>query len=263
MRGKALEVESVVPEPNVQIQSESDLVLLIEQPEWKIILIDLVEKERMNPWNIDIVHLADLYLKKIQSLQGNDLRLPANAMLASAILLKFKARALRISSIEEDREPVTATISEMQFLGGVMPELLNPRMVRQGMVSLDELVAEIEGIMAQSRARELKREASRLNFNIPWAPDNIEERMSAVLERVHAQADSTGLALFSTLVKGLDSNGVVDTFIPLLFLANEEKISLWQEEFFKEIFIALRGEDGSVHPSVPQDALEFEEAVSG
>ena len=44
------------------------LVDLIDQPAWKTILIELVKGNKMDPWNIAVVALADLYWKKIQLL---------------------------------------------------------------------------------------------------------------------------------------------------------------------------------------------------
>src|SRR3989338_1400050 len=79
-----------------------NLVDLIDQPAWKTILIELVKSEKMDPWNIDIIELSGKYLQKISELGGTDLRIPANAILASAILLKFKSRILSIKPLDEE-----------------------------------------------------------------------------------------------------------------------------------------------------------------
>src|SRR3989338_6587440 len=59
------------------------LVDLIDQPAWKTILLDIVKAEKMDPWNIDVIRLADLYLSKINLLERSNLRVPANAILRS------------------------------------------------------------------------------------------------------------------------------------------------------------------------------------
>ena len=81
---------------------DTNLVTLIDVPEWKTILLDLVSSEKMDPWNIDIVDLSEKYLKKINSMEQTDLRVPANAILASAILLRAKSKLLKIPSLEEE-----------------------------------------------------------------------------------------------------------------------------------------------------------------
>src|SRR3989338_4866364 len=138
-----------------------DLVQLIDQPAWKTILIDLVKSNQMDPWNIDIADLAQKYLAKVQGLSGNDLRLPANAILCSALLLKFKSRVLKLSSIEElDPEEAAllqqqeqAATEEKKFFDEYFPDLKLEHKVREGKVSLDALVDLIEGMLEKTKPK--------------------------------------------------------------------------------------------------------------
>lgn len=77
--------------------------------------------------------MANKYYTKILGMEKTDLKLPANAILASAILLKFKARAIRISSIEELEDELTKQVSEkdIRFLEENLPELRRGRQLRQ------------------------------------------------------------------------------------------------------------------------------------
>lgn len=220
-----------------------DLVGLIEQPEWKSILIDLVKSERMDPWAIDITELSDKYLAKINSLQSTDLRIPANAILCSAILLKFKARVLRISSIEEEEE-AAATPEEKEVFEAMLPELRTGRKGKEGRVSLDFLVESIERMLERGRGRKQKIEVSeKPEFLIPMLEESIEEKMGEIYEQIRELADNEGMVLFSQLVKGKTRPmEIVLAFLSLLFLANREMISIWQNEFFGEIFISLQKE---------------------
>ena len=87
-------LDSTFSESEVEYErdySKIDLVDLIDQPAWKTILLDLVESEKMDPWDIDVIVLAEKYIKKINDLETNNLRVPANAILACAILVKTKA----------------------------------------------------------------------------------------------------------------------------------------------------------------------------
>ena len=84
--------------------SKMDLVDLIDQPAWKTILLNLVETEKMDPWNINVVVLCEKYLNKINELEGNNLRVPANAILACAILVKTKSKYLKLSYRREKIE---------------------------------------------------------------------------------------------------------------------------------------------------------------
>jgi segregation and condensation protein A len=235
-------------ETNVSVQSSDDLVGLIEQPAWKTILISLVKSEKMDPWNIDIKELALKYLDKIRSLQSTDLRLPANAILASAILLKFKARALRLPSLEEaDEVEWKALLTEEQLLGGVMPELLPPGLSREGKVTLDQLVESIESILEKTKSK-VQRERDgrdRPVFNLPFASMNLESKMKEVLDLANQCADETGLSRFSRMMEGRDVHDVIECFLSLLFLVNDRKLNAWQETLFGEIFVGSVSVDSS------------------
>ena len=217
--------------------NHEDLVKLIEEPEWKTILLELVNSEKMDPWNIDLVNLADKYLAKINSLEESNLRLPANAILASAILLRAKSKLLKLSSIEDEEEKKKEA---EKFIEEFVPELNNPRSIREGRISLDELVNAIESIVDKTKKKhERMRLKKELEFMIPYAEGNIEERIGEVYNKVLEISDSQGMVLFSNLVEERTPKGIVNVFIPLLFLANRGKLNLFQEEFFGEIFIYM------------------------
>ncbi len=219
-----------------------NLVDLIDMPAWKTILIDLVKSEKMDPWQIDIAVLADKYLAKIQLLQGHDLRIPANAILASAILLKFKSRVLRVSEIEpEETEKREMTEEERQQIEGMLPGLESLRKEREGKVSLDELVENISNMLDESKSRvdNRFRQDDKPEFKIPFGGVNIEELVDHVMGLIQKKADSQGLVVFSNLVEGKSITEIVDTFLPCLFLVTKGKINMWQDEFFGEIMISI------------------------
>lgn len=224
-----------------------DLVDLIEQPAWKTILLELVRKEKMDPWAIDVAELADKYLHKIHSLEKADLRIPANAILASAILLKMKAKTIRLSSLEEleeDIEEQARKIAEQQlFSDANIPDLLGGRMQRQGLVSIDALVSSIEEILEKTRSKAGARlfGSDVPEFKIPFSEKNIEQKTREIWQRIQERVDSTGIVRFSHLLNEKTSMEMVSVFVPLLFLANREKIVLFQEEFWGEIFVSLNG----------------------
>jgi len=224
------------------------LVDLIDQPAWKTILIELVKKEKMDPWSIDIAELAGKYLSKINALTTTDLRLPANAILASALILKFKSNVLRLSEIDDEDEFLeqkkNMSPEERAEFDALLPDLKNIRKIREGKVSLDELVLSIEKMLKSSKKKSDKQFKSRdrTTFKIPLPDFQIDKEMEKVYLLIEKKADSQGLVLFSALVNNnSDSNkSIVRTFLPCLFLTNKGKINMWQDTFFGEIFISVR-----------------------
>ncbi len=228
-----------------------DLVDLIDQPAWKTILIELVRTERMDPWSIDIAALAEKYLQKINLLTGTDLRLPANAILASAILLKFKSNVLHVSEIE-DEEDFSAQKKEMTpeeraEFEALIPDLKSIRKIKEGKVSLEELVSSIERMLQSTKKikdKNILRERTR--FQLPFSDFQIEKEMNRVFKVIEKNVDSQGLIVFSRLLRETDTpEQIVRTFIPCLFLTNKGKINMWQDVFFGEIFLSLNTVKGS------------------
>lgn len=218
--------------------SKMDLVDLIDQPAWKTILLDLVETEKMNPWDIDVIVLSEKYLKKINELEGNNLRVPANAILACAILVKTKSKYLKLSSLEEEEEKVELTQEQKDMMLATIPDLMSGRMSREGRITLDELVMSIEDIIQRTNP---KKNSSRVipRIEINFDATSIEEKLDDVFELIKAKVDSQGIVLFKDLIESNDVDAIVDVFLPVLFLMNQGKLIAYQNEFFGEIFVQL------------------------
>jgi Uncharacterized conserved protein len=63
--------------------------------------------------------------------------------------------------------------------------------------------------------------------------------MEKLYQKIKQNTDSYGLVTFSQLLEEKTKKQIIYTFIPLLFLAQNGKINLMQEEIFGEIFIRL------------------------
>ena len=221
--------------------SKMDLVDLIDQPAWKTILIDLVETEKMNPWDIDVISLSEKYLKKISELEGNNLRVPANAILACAILVKTKSKYLKLSSLEEEEEKVELTPEQKELMLASIPDLMSERMSREGRITLDELVMSIEDIIQRTTP---KKNSSRVipRIEINFDATSIEEKLDDVFKLIKSKVDSQGIVLFKDLLESNEVDSIVDVFLPVLFLMNSGKLIAYQNEFFGEIFVQIISE---------------------
>ena len=226
-------------------QEKEYLVDLIDQPAWKSILIELVKSNKMDPWNINVVELANLYWQKIQLLERQDLRVPANAILASAIMLKLKARTIKISSVEEeDEETKEISREELAMIEETIPELRGQRQFREGKISLDELVESIGEILEKTKYKKsILRDKEIPEFSLEFNKEKAAEQVDKVLAKIKEKVDSQGLVSFTDLLEEQTPLAMVYCFVPLLFLVNSGKVNAWQEEWFGEIFISLMEEE--------------------
>jgi len=226
-----------------------DLLLKKDEITWQNILYDLVKTEQMDPWDIDITLLSKKYLETLKKLQEVNLFISGKVILASAILLKMKSDKLLVhyfanfdalmfpQDLEEfeDFEEKKARIQ--------LPE--QPRLTiktplpRKKKVSLDDLVNALEKALEVDQRRTLRRlEASRIpvNMKIPVKWD-ITAKIKEIYEKILMFFKSKQKLTFTELVGSPRREDKITTFVPLLHLANQEKIHLNQEQHFGEIEI--------------------------
>ncbi len=67
----------------------------------------------------------------------------------------------------------------------------------------------------------------------------LETQMDKLFERLCEMVKGAGIIEFSTLIKGTARMEAIRIFILLLFLAQDAKVSLWQNEETEELYIAL------------------------
>ena len=79
-----------------------NIVDLVNEATWKDLLIELVHKNMLDPWNIDIIDIVDKYVNAVKAMKVLDLRVPANIILAASILLRMKSEMLSINEPEEE-----------------------------------------------------------------------------------------------------------------------------------------------------------------
>ncbi len=213
-----------------------NLEKLVVEATWKDILMELVRKNELNPWDIDIVDVVDKYVSAVRELKILDLHVPANIILASAMLLKFKSEVLLIEEQEEDvgEEPhLRPNIT-------VEPLTLRLRLPQKRRLSLAELIGALDEAMKMKETREIARKNMQVSFPMLLEEVDIEAEIERIYGMIGSKVDASGMVTFSELSKAATFNDLLlDLFIPLLFLANKERISLMQERFFGEIIIAL------------------------
>src|SRR3989338_8704631 len=123
---------------------EKRLLDMIELPDWKVILISLVKSEEMDVWNIGIDRLSKRYYEKIMELKQQNFRISANAMLACAILLRLKARTLKMPTLQiEDEE-------EIINIDHLLPELQPIQRIRESGITLEDLITAIDEVMEKT-----------------------------------------------------------------------------------------------------------------
>jgi segregation and condensation protein A len=246
----------------LQLQSFSYLENMVSKPTWKDILLDLMSSPGIDPWNIDLVILADAFIKKVREMEHMDFLIQANVILAASILLKYKSDYLRSLSYQSDIADFPAEESDVPGIEDIPDLTFSSRIPPKRQITLDELVTEMERIIKYENTERLHipRGSITETVDLELMERNIEKDMAELLERLRANTDSEGWALFSRLTEGHDSRTMIYTLICLLHMVQEGRAVLKQDKLFAEIFIHLLDIGEKAAQTAAEDAADDDDA---
>lgn len=233
------EVEISLP---VVVGGRLDLQEFVQNATWRELLTDLVSSNRLDPWDIDITSVVDGYLGVIKRMGVLDLRVPANIVLAASILLRMKSDTISIFGKEAEEEEVQEYAEEHGRMPSADALIPRSRMQPRRKITLEELIDALDAAMKLQERRSVRAaEMSVPQINLVVGDVDIDEKKELVLETLRRCVGKDNMTTFSSLSACLESGKSVlmDLFIPMLFLAQDARISMVQDEFFGEIFIRL------------------------
>jgi len=222
------------------------LKLIIEKQSWEDIIYHIVSYENLDPWDIDIVKLADSFMKYIRKLKMLDFRIPAKVILVAAILLKLKSDTLSPFKSEEVEYASEVSFNEYEELREKLSQIkLSPSIQRRvkRKVTLEELVDALKKAMKVKKKKERLRKLldKRIAEEI-----TIEEDIESRIEKLLSKIDSLIAKLkskkvgFRKLVDRWEREEIVRNFVPLLHLSSRGIVETEQKKLFDEIWILKR-----------------------
>ena len=234
-------------------QQVMDLLLQQEEVSWKTILYDLVKTKQMDPWDINITLLTQEYIKIIKKMQEHDLRVSGKILLAAAFLLKMKSAHLIDNDLSNlDKLMNQTEDAEEELLGLIetnparskdkLPLIPRNPQPRNRKVSIHDLVQALQHALASKR-RILARDRP-VSFHMPKSKTAIITIIRDMYYKIVYYAKKEEKLTFSKLLPpSAGKKEKVYTFVPLLHLENEQKISTEQAAAFGEIFVKLTPAD--------------------
>jgi len=205
------------------------------------ILVSLAKNGEIDPWDIDIVDVTDKFLAQVAELEKLDLRVSSRTLLFASILLRMKADAL------EESEPQDLDEEELldEDLRACFPAL-KPKVRRYAKrrVTLSELIHELKKATKRKEKSDVRRliqlqEQEFDAFAVAHTED-IERQVKRVQRELKRRFGKQDQVLFSELVIDNTAEHIVQTYIPLLFMATRRQIQLEQKELFGDILIQCK-----------------------
>jgi chromatin segregation and condensation protein Rec8/ScpA/Scc1 (kleisin family) len=208
------------------------------RPPWNI-LFEISKLEKLTPWNVNIAYLLQSFLSEMERMGKVDFRASGVALDSSALIYLMKTKLLLTL-----QEPPASPKTPQDF---VPPPLFLPlrheltsTTIRHLLEVLDDVLKgekliSLDRVVAQPVLPAVSDILPQLDIFMMEIELQIEKLYALLLEKVKG----AGIIEFSTLTRGIARIESVRTFILLLFLAQDGKVSLWQNEETEEIYIAV------------------------
>ncbi|MEF8879973.1 MAG: segregation/condensation protein A [Candidatus Thermoplasmatota archaeon] len=235
------------------------------------IAFELVMKQHLNPWEIDLVNFSTLYLERAEK-EKIDLITAGRIIYMAWKVLKMQSDDLVVTMEEDDEEedsydpfdwedlPSEMWLSEddaYSYTNLVMetpePPIEKPvRRKTKRKVSLIELLdafnearkeAEERKLSEERRKKAQKRmaEKARERMEDTTHEDNLEEDVNQVWQKIREHPNKT-MTLNDICNEQNDRSEVIKFLLSILFLANDNKIQVYQKKFpYGKIFIKNKG----------------------
>jgi len=212
------------------------------KPPWNV-LFDIQRLEKVNPWDISISFLLVSFLEEMDKRAEVDFRASGMALDSSATIYLMKSRLL----LKLEEPPVSI---EPRF-DYIPPPLILPLRYELTTTTVQNLLDALDEALQSEKLFSLKTPMKPI---LPPPPEivptiniylmEMEEQIKRLMQKILQIKEKSELITFSKLILGLEKLEMVRTFIILLFMAQNGKISLWQEEESDEIYVTFNGNGG-------------------
>jgi segregation and condensation protein A len=224
-----------------------------EEVSWQAIIYDLVRTEQLDPWDIDLAILAEKYALVIQQIEEANFYISSKVLLACALLLRLKSEILSNRFIQEMDEALYGHSEDKKYIlerieldENEIP-ILVPRtpMPRYKKVTLQELMSALnKAVETENRRinRDIKVRQAEKSALVVLPKSNripLKDRISFLLDTIknHFKKQNVVHMTFSELAPSKEEK--LASFVPILHLANNEKVYFKQLNHFEEIYMKL------------------------
>lgn len=216
------------------------------EPNWDETLDWIISEEGIDPWDVDLVELANAFSEFVEKWQKFNFTVPARVVIVMAILLRIKVELLMWEEEEKNKEPVEIEIEDLDIDVSDIPHLEAPKKrkpVRKA--TADELIEAFKKAFETKDRREKRKSGKRRRVEeampIDGQQEDIEERIDKLYSRIDNILENMkqGKTTFSDLLPEWNREEVVRNFSPLLSLNQEGRVVAEQEDYFKDIIIKL------------------------
>jgi len=208
------------------------------RPPWNI-LFEFRKLEKLTPWNINIAYLLTSFLEEMEKTGQVDFRASGVALDSSALIYLMKSKLLlKLQEPPPPPKPPKDFLPPPLFLP--LRHELTSTTIRHLLEVLDDVLkGEKLALLQKAVSEPILPTPSEILPQLDLYLMQIELQMEKLYTSLSQKVKGTGIIQFSTLVKGVKRIEAIRTFILLLFLAQDARVNLWQDEESEEIYITI------------------------
>lgn len=204
-------------------------------------LLELVQQHKLDPWDVDIEKLSNVYLRRVREMQELDLRASGRALLSASVLLRIKSDYVLNGNGKGDSveggpdDMIDFDFPDLDF-GQITIVQHTPRKI-----TLVDLLGALQEALAEMPAKkQLRSKKMEKILRILSEYDvNIEKHIEELYKRISSLAASGEHITLFALVEERTRLAVARTLLLLLFLCADGKVVLEQPEQFGDITVLL------------------------
>jgi len=218
---------------------------------WQAIIHELINTEQLDPWDINLVVLANKYIERVKTMEEANFFVSGKVLLAASLLLRIKAEILldrEIKSLDDilfgrkkdEKKSMERIEIDYSELPKLYPRTPLPRLKK---VSLQELMSALNQAISTENKR-IRREVMKTRIErdaeivLPKISVKIGERIKKLYSKIASMITSRGKVKYNDLT-GTVKEDKIACFLPVLHLDNQKKIYLEQNGHFEDIWIWL------------------------
>ncbi len=194
-----------------------------------ILLTDVLQLDKVKPWNVDIGKLVSGFLLEMKRLGDIDFRVSGSALYSASVIFMKKTRELIEMGVlppEEDEEEDL-----------VIPLIRPPFRISNQRVTFEELLIAMDRVLSKgvrSRPapgkRRYRSRADPLSFQVEATRVDVEENIAEVYEDLSKIMKMDETARFVDVLMNNTRREIVRVFFALLHLYARAFIDIWMDE---------------------------------
>jgi segregation and condensation protein A len=208
------------------------------RPPWNI-LFEIAKLEKVTPWNVNIAYLLNSFLSEMERMGKVDFRASGVALDSSALIYLMKSKLLMTL-----QEPPAQPKPPGDY---VPPPLFLPLRHELTSTTIRHLLEVLDDVLKGEKLSHLDRVVPQpvlpaFSDILPQFDaflQEIEVQMEKLYELLCEKVNGAGIIEFSALTKDAPRMEAIRMFLLLLFLAQDGKVNLWQNEETEELYIAV------------------------